>query len=139
VRGNGSGLWHLWQTGRGGAWAKTWLSHGSAGGSPAVALNGAGRLEVFVRGNDGALYHLWQTQRGGAWTKSWRSHGSAGGGFASAPALALNGDGRLELFVRGRDGALWHIWQIVRGGAWTESWLSHGSAGGGFADFPPDD
>ena len=53
------------------------------------------------------------------------------------PALALNGDGRLELFVRGNDGALWHKWQEQRGGAWS-TWSSRGSAGGGFAGSPPD-
>jgi hypothetical protein len=77
--------------------------------------------------------------RGGAWSETWLSHGSAGGGFAGDPTLALNGDGRLELFVRGSDGALWHRWQKERGGAWSQTWLSHSSAGGGFAADPPDD
>ena len=39
------------------------------------------------------------------------------------PALALNAHGRLELFARGNDGALWHIWQEELGGAWS-AWYS---------------
>jgi hypothetical protein len=31
--------------------------------------------------------------------------------LASDPTVAENADGRLEVFVRGDDGALWHIWQ----------------------------
>jgi hypothetical protein len=93
--------------------------------TPALARNGDGRLELFVRGNDGALWHLWQTADSSAWSEHWISHGDAGVGFASAPALARSGDGRLELFVRGNDGALWHLWQTAPSGAWSE-WLPHG-------------
>jgi subtilisin family serine protease len=140
VRGHGGALWLLWQEQRGGAWLKEPFSFGSAGGgftgTPALALNGEDRLEVFARGQDGALWHRWQEQRGGAWSTGWVSLGAAGGGFAGAPALALNGEGRLELFVRGQDGALWHRWQEERGGPWSTAWASRGSAGGGFASAP---
>src|SRR5919109_741080 len=45
--------------------------------------------------------------------------------FASA-------DGRLELFVVGNDGALWHIWQTTVNGGWS-NWISHGNAGVGLS------
>ena len=139
VRGNDGALWHRWQEQRGGAWSKEWVSRGSVSGgfagAPALALNGEGRLEVFVPGNDGALWHLWQERPGGLWVNDWVSLGSAGGGFDNTPALALNGEGRLELLARGQDGVLWHRWQ-ERGGLWSKDWVSRGSDGGGFAGAP---
>ncbi|KAH6715963.1 peptidase S8/S53 domain-containing protein [Leptodontidium sp. MPI-SDFR-AT-0119] len=44
----------------------------------------------------------------------------------SASWVAPDAAGRLELFARGNDGALWHIWQTVINGGWS-SWFSHGS------------
>lgn len=34
-------------------------------------------------------------------------------------ATATNADGRLELFARGADNTLRHIWQTSPGGAWS--------------------
>jgi len=34
-------------------------------------------------------------------------------------ASARNQDGRLELFARGADKALWHIWQVAPNGGWS--------------------
>jgi hypothetical protein len=31
----------------------------------------------------------------------------------------VNQDGRLETFVRGVDGQLWHQWQVTPGGGWS--------------------
>ncbi|MEX5711134.1 matrixin family metalloprotease, partial [Parafrankia sp. FMc6] len=42
---------------------------------------------------------------------------SLGGGITD-PVVWSNADGRLEVFARGLDGALWHIWQIEAGGSW---------------------
>ncbi len=51
---------------------------------------------------------------------------------AGIRAIAPDADGRLELFVVGKDGALWHLWQTAVNNGWS-SWTSHGTAGGGFA------
>ena len=40
-------------------------------------------------------------------------------------ATARNQDGRLEIFARGADRALWHIWQVAPNGAWS-GWQSLG-------------
>jgi hypothetical protein len=40
-------------------------------------------------------------------------------------ASARNQDGRLELFARGADQALWHIWQVAPNGGWS-GWQSLG-------------
>lgn len=41
------------------------------------------------------------------------------------PAVIKNSDGRLEVFARGADSALWHIWQTAPNGSWS-SWSSLG-------------
>lgn len=37
----------------------------------------------------------------------------------------MNEDGRLEVFARGSDQALWHTWQTTPGGSWS-GWRSEG-------------
>src|SRR5215208_7263889 len=41
--------------------------------------------------------------------------------FAS-PRRWVNADGRLEVFVRGTDNALWHIWQVAPNNGWNSRW-----------------
>src|SRR5581483_962541 len=49
------------------------------------------------------------------------------GWFTGKAAVAKNADGRLEVFARGGDNALWHIWQTSAGGAWS-GWSSLGGS-----------
>jgi acylphosphatase/peptidoglycan hydrolase-like protein with peptidoglycan-binding domain len=49
------------------------------------------------------------------------------GGVIFTPVIGSNQDGRLEVFARGTDGALWHLWQTARNNGWS-GW---GSMGGG--------
>src|SRR5690349_18462763 len=35
------------------------------------------------------------------------------------PVPAINVDGRLEVFARGSDSNLWHIWQLAPNGNWS--------------------
>ncbi|MCW7549016.1 hypothetical protein OO184_13995, partial [Photorhabdus sp. APURE] len=42
------------------------------------------------------------------------------------PAVSRNLDGRLEVFVRGADNALWHIWQTASNSDWS-NWQSLGN------------
>jgi hypothetical protein len=69
------------------------------------------------------LWHNWQTApHAGPWS-GWSS---LGGVIVSDPSLALNSDGRLEVFALGLDGALWHIWQdAAHSGPWS-AWASLG-------------
>ena len=50
-----------------------------------------------------------------------------GGWFAGKAAISRNVDGRLELFVRGGDNAVWHRWQTSADGAWS-GWYSLGGS-----------
>lgn len=133
-------LWHIWQTTPSGGWS-SWTSHGKPPGTalvsytPAVAAGADGRLELFACGQDGQLWHIWQTTPSGGWS-SWTSRGrppktdpNVEPGVWLTPAVALNSARRLELFVRGLDESLWHIWQVGPGQGWSQ-WLSHGKPPG---------
>jgi acylphosphatase/peptidoglycan hydrolase-like protein with peptidoglycan-binding domain len=50
---------------------------------------------------------------------------SLGGVITSNIAVARNADGRLEIFARGTDNALWHKWQTAPNGGWS-GWASLG-------------
>lgn len=130
--GGDGGLWHTWQK-PGGGWS-SWTPHGAPPGTsldhqwqPVMSQNAEGRLELFALSDDGALWHIWQTAPSQGWS-DWLSHGTPPGSTFNngRPALALNADGRLELFVCSMDGQLWHFWQTAPGKGWSP-WLSHGS------------
>jgi hypothetical protein len=81
-------LWHIWQVAPSGGWS-SWTSHGhppstnppfptGVWNTPALALNSAGRLELFVAGTNTQLWHIWQTAPNQGWS-GWLSHGSPPG------------------------------------------------------------
>src|SRR2546426_791755 len=81
-----------------------------------VAKHKDGRLEAFVidTGASGALWHSAQTSPGSAWN-NWASLGAPAytasvNTTPCEPVVAVNDDGRFEVFIIGSDGALWHIW-----------------------------
>ena len=45
--------------------------------------------------------------------------------LGGSPAVASWGDGRLDIFARGQDGALWHRWYDLNQGGW-QAWESLG-------------
>jgi len=55
------------------------------------------------------------------------------GDGAGPPAAVRNGDGRLEVFARRTDGAIWHIWQEP---TQDTGWSAWQSLGGSFASDP---
>jgi len=61
----------------------------------------------------------------GSQATGWSGWASEGGVLTSDPAVANNEDGRLEVFVRGTDNALWHKWQVAPNNGWSD-WLSEG-------------
>ena len=56
---------------------------------------------------------------------AWSGWASQGGGLTSRATAARNQDGRLEVFVRGTDNALWHKWQVAPNSGWSD-WASQG-------------
>jgi uncharacterized protein YvpB len=82
-------------------------------------------LDVATLGTDGSLYM--QGWDGHGWS-GWAPVSGDGAGWpgtASSPAVAAWGPGRLDVFVRGSDNALWHLWWD--GGQWG-GWESLGGS-----------
>jgi hypothetical protein len=88
---------------------------GKVAGTPVIAANADGRLQVFVRGPAGDIATKWQVTPNGGWS-SWAS---LGGGTVGAPSVARNLDGRLELVARATDNSIWHNWQTAPNAGWT--------------------
>ena len=132
-------MWGVKETGLGGPWSDP-VSFGSVPGGlterPALTRSADGRLELFAVSNDGHLWHRWQDAVGpnAPWPE-WVNEGDAGVGFVDHPVVGPSADGRLELFIAGRDGNLWHKWQTVASNGWS-AWNSADSAGGGFGSAP---
>lgn len=109
-----------------GAWG-AWISSGRAPG--AIGLSLAGRLDTnhrihFFAASADTLFELPQGGRGllgGTWSTTARLPGLR----LAAPMAATNADGRLEVFARGSDNVLWHIYQQPGTSAWS-SWESLG-------------
>jgi len=125
--GQDKALHHIWQTSPNNGWS-SWSSlaappPGIDIGDPRVINNQDGRLEVFVQAADGNVWHVWQTAPNNGWS-SWSSLGIPPAGVANgAPFVGRNSDGRLELFVTGDDGNLYHMWQLAPNSGWS-TWVA---------------
>jgi hypothetical protein len=112
-------------------WSSSWNSLGAPlYGDPVVVLNGDGRLEVFMLGVDYKLYHNWQTTPGSVdqWS-GWDPIGPIFAGWSprKRPAVGLNQDNILELFMMDNEGALSHTWQTsTNSGKWPSNWTKFG-------------
>jgi hypothetical protein len=94
-------------------------------GGVSVGINKSGALEVFGVAQDDQLHHIWQTSAGGGWS-AWASLGAPPAGLSIGdPRVISNLDGRLEVFLQAKDGAIWHVWQTTPSGAWS-AWSSLG-------------
>ncbi len=141
-------VWHVRQTQPGGPWSG-WESLGRPGGQiggttgPVVAVaNADGRLELFTTDTNERVQRCWQRQAGGDWS-AWESLEHPTGVPAGSKLAAVQiSDGRLELFMVGTDGAVWHRWQnhvAAEGpGGWS-GWVSLGRPAVGGADRQLDD
>lgn len=130
--GSGGALYHQSQSAPDNGWT-VWRSYPTGGpslfGSPAIALNADGRLELFVLGDDGALWHIWQTAANNGWSQ-WSSHGAPlGVALNSAPAAAVGADGCLDVFIVSQEAMLWHIRQTAPNNGWSD-WVSLGTPSG---------
>jgi hypothetical protein len=139
----GGNLWNVRQTSPAGSYTG-WNAFGNPGvpldDRPALARSADGRLELFIRGTDNQLYHQWETAVGtfswSGWTP-FNADSIPAGGLVDHPVVAPSADGRLELFLTGNDGNVYHSWQTAASNGWSTRWLSEGSAGGGFAAAAP--
>jgi hypothetical protein len=114
ARGTDNQLWHKWFDGT--AWGEWEPLGGALASAPDASSWDKGRLDVFAQGTDGGIWHKWFD---GTWS-DWQPLGGpvtpGGDGANGDPSAAGWGPGRIDLFVPGKDGALYHRW--YDGGAW---------------------
>jgi hypothetical protein len=104
VRSTDRHLWHIWQVIPNGGWSAWQRLEGSTvQGDPAVVREWDGVLAVFVRGSSGEMLVWRQASAGGAWLGVM----SLGGQWTSAPSVMLDAFGRVSVFARGRDMAIY--------------------------------
>jgi hypothetical protein len=118
VRGNDGAIWYRHQTAPNSTTWSNWISLGGTWkGNVSVGRNWDGRLDLWVRAPNNFVYHTFQRDTDS--TASWNGWALFGGILDSDVGVGMNTDGRLEIFGIGTDGALWHRWQIIPGGAWS--------------------
>ncbi len=123
--GDDGALWQAWQVAPNGGWSG-WRRLGAPGNGTSLAQefeagrNQDGRQELFAVGTDGHVWQIWQTAPGGGWS-TWKDLGAPGPGIRpDRISVGNNGDGRQELFVMGKDAAVWHVWQLVPNAGWGD-------------------
>ena len=91
--------------------------------NPCVANTSDGRMELFAIGNTGSLYHTYQTNANGSWS-AWIAMGTAANKWTitSLPAVGVNKDGRLEVFLVGTNGSVYHAYQKTPGSSAASNW-----------------
>ncbi|HYG79540.1 MAG TPA: galactose oxidase-like domain-containing protein, partial [Pyrinomonadaceae bacterium] len=121
-----NGVSHNFQTVTSGSAWSGWLGLGGFTNSMqlAAARNTDGFLQVFYRdAGSGGISTMKQTP--GA-PGGWAAPVSLGGAPASDPTVGTNADGRLEVFFKGTNNALWHSWQLSPSGAGWSGFVSLG-------------
>ncbi len=64
-----------------------------------------------------------------AWAGGGGGSGGSGAGFQTSRRSRQNADGRVELFARAPDSAIWHDWQTTANGSWS-GWNKLGGSTG---------
>ena len=114
-------------------WSSAWTSLGGglrANTDPIAIANNDGRLQVFIVGTNNQLYYKTQSApNSNTWSSAWTS---LGGGIKAdtSPAVARNGDGRLQVFIVGTNSQLYYKTQTAAAGS---SWSGWSPLGGGAA------
>ena len=90
--------------------------HAGGHDTPPAGLEEAGPRERLTEAGRGPLGG--QAGSREVWTP-WRR---LGGILTSRPAVVVNDDGRLEVFARGADRRMHHIWQTAPNGRWAGTW-----------------
>ncbi|GAB2723532.1 hypothetical protein GCM10010442_50930 [Kitasatospora kifunensis] len=110
VRGKDGAIWHQPYDTTGAGWYPWESMGGNFVSNPAAVSWDSSRLDLFGVGTDGKIWHRYWNNPGG-WG-SWNvDFATPPPGLASGatPTVTSWGTGRLDLFVRGKDNAIWHL------------------------------
>ncbi len=129
MRGLDSNLYHAHEAvpGAGDNNYTTWQPMGDYGWNtdPVVANNQDGTMQVFMVGGDTQLYYDQENP-----DSTWSGWQSLGGSWPREPAVTLNDQGELEVFISGNQGpngaTLFHSWQSSPG---SSTWVMNQSGG----------
>lgn len=144
-------MYRTWQTG-----ATKWVSWDKTGyGAPETQhapvvhsmshnmFNGV--LNVFIYGDDGYIHHIWQTTCDKVpnpwgwctWSVWYKISDKVPDSVPSNNPLSIGANIHLgiEVFTVGKEGDLWHMWELERGGVWN-SWERVPAAGAAIASHP---
>ncbi len=142
--GDDDQVWTSAQSSPGKAPWSSWASLGGPGTGVTVlsldaAANTDGRIEVVISGGvpSGSEFGLQKPRvwlayqptpnKAAPWS-AWLDMGHPTGGAGQpVPTVSRNADGRLEMFVPGIGGELWHRWQPAPGSGPWSGWASRGS------------
>ena len=94
---------------------------------PAIAIDNEGRLNVFfINSRYGTLQHYSKKTRD-INTSEWAPGMNLEGNWHSRRRIAVtrNQDGRLEVFIVGTDGRLYHRWQTIKNNDGSWQWFMH--------------
>src|SRR5215210_4950985 len=106
----------------GSSWSGWTFLGGLTYASPAASARlGTSIVDVFIRSATNTIQHRYRN--GTTWSSGWVSIGSPPGGATSAPASVSSGSGRIDVFVRGGDSAVWR-------NTWTTAWSGWTRVGG---------
>jgi hypothetical protein len=114
-------------------WPGGWSSlAGSFAGPPAVAVSGAGELDVFAVGVDGLMYH--RASVSGGWPGGWENIGAppappvvgGAGGFRGPAAVAVTPAGGIEVFALSSSRSMCHDSRVAGPGVVTGGWQDLG-------------
>ena len=116
VRGGDRVLWQLpFYDGRWHGWAK---HDGILLAEPAVGSMNPNHEHVFGQGTDGQLFQKWWAADGGGW-RGWFPLGAPAPGFVGRPATVSRNPQVCNVYVRGKDNALWQLaWYNGRWNGW---------------------
>lgn len=102
----------------GAGWSEWKGLGGSMAGDPVVVTLADGVVVLLAVGDDQQLYSMERPGEGGNWS-------DLGGDFVGTPAIGLNPNGRLEVFVRDTAGAIHTAEQQSAHGGWS-AWTDLG-------------
>jgi hypothetical protein len=125
ARGTDGNVWRLYQSNVNSGTYSNWSpmkDYFVTSAPSAVFESTTGKIALTARGRNLEVVVATQQTAG---SDVWSSWTSLGGSVTSVPQIARNVDGRLEIFARGMDNALWHTWQLSLAGSWSP-WASFG-------------